>query len=228
MAARLSCISERKDEDKIQPGDAANSRPALAVEAGPNIWPSVWPPPGASGRLSLVLSFGCSEHMKRLRIVGVISGVTLAFGCIWAVCWFRAHPALQGPQEAKFIGFANGVGGFGTNVAVFSITNQRSYPVFVYPPVSIESKGQTQTNYQALTVNAPTAYGIHLHSGERATVHVALLPRPGSSRVRFAFVRDYYYFSAKFTRLPEELHALRTGTPLAFTNEYFYSDWFQQ
>ena len=172
--------------------------------------------------------FGCTEQMKRLRIVGVISGVILALGCIWAVCWFRAHPALQGPQEAKFIGFANGVAGSGTNVAVFSITNQRSYPVFVYPPVSIESKDQTQTNYQASTVNAPTAYGIHLHSGERATVHVAMLPRLGSSRVRFAFVRDYYHFSAKFTRLPEELHALRTGTPVAFTNEYFYSDWFQQ
>jgi hypothetical protein len=165
--------------------------------------------------------------MKRLRIVCVIFGAVLAFGLLWAACWFRARLNPQGLQQAKFTGFTNGVVGTGTNVAVFSITNQRSYPVFVFPPVSIESEDQTQTNYQTFTLNAPTAYGIHLQSGQGAMVQVAMLARQGASRARFAFVRDYYHFSAKFTRLPDEWRALTTGTPVAFTNEYFYSDWFQ-
>jgi hypothetical protein len=188
--------------------------------------------------------------MKRFRIIGVVSGTTLAVGGLWAVCWFHVQPLSRGPQQATFMGFTNGIVGplagsyssqgahcaaiiqqwfgSGTNAAVFGITNQRSYPVFVYPSVSIESKGSLPTSYQTFTLNAPTLYGIHLHAGQGATVQVATLPGQYPSRARFAFVRDYLHFSAKLTRLPDELRALTKGTPVEFTNEYFYSDWFQQ
>lgn len=168
--------------------------------------------------------------MKGLRHLGVVFGVMLAFGCLWPV--FRlpngsAGRGYQGPPVARFVGYAGDGDGPGTRLAMFNITNERSYPAFVYPYVSIEAGVGTGTNVQAQTVNAPTAYGFHLYAGSGATVHVPIPPGSGASRVRFALVRDYYHLSAKLTRLPEELRALWTGTPVAFTNEYFYSDWFQ-
>jgi hypothetical protein len=184
------------------------------------------------------------EHMKwRGRIV-LGAALLLIIGGLLAVAWLNARPASQGPQQAKFIGLTNGVVGpiystlptnyvpfmqqwrdTGTNAAIFSITNQQSYPILLYPYVSLQTKKTNQTNYETILLNAPTLYGIHLRPGQVAAVRVAVLPPQNSSRVKFYYIRDYYHF---VPRLHEELRALVARTNVDFHNEPFYSDWFDK
>src|SRR5437879_7354160 len=180
--------------------------------------------------------------MTRRELI-VIGGVVvlLAIIGVLVVGWPITPPVPRGPQQAKFIGLTKGSMGpiysalpphfaafiqqwldSGTNAAVFSITNQRSYPVLLYPYAALETKGSTQKTF---LVNAPTLYGIDLRPGQVAKVEVAALPSQDASRVRFYYSRDYQRFS---TRSYERLRAFVARTNADFHIEPFYSDWFDE
>lgn len=189
---------------------------------------------------------GDNEHMKWRAVMIIVAVILLAVGGLM-VGLLRARHAPQWPQEAKFINFTNGlVGPFaaiysaastngarivqrwlasGTNVVVFSITNQQSYPIILYPYVGFHKTNEIQSHYQTFLLNASTPYGAFLRPGQVAMVDVAVLPGTGPGRVRFGYTPDYYHF---FARTMEEVRGFIKRKPPDFHNEWFYSDWFDK
>jgi hypothetical protein len=106
---------------------------------------------------------------------------------------------------------------------VFSITNQQSYPIILYPYVGVHKTNEIQSRYQTFLVNASTAYGIFLEPGQSAMVDVAVIPGAGAGRVRFGYTADYYH---SFSRMRAKFAGAIRGKKEGFLNEWFYSDWF--
>ena len=173
--------------------------------------------------------------------VGLVAIVTITFVLIAGWLTFRSVP--QREQHARFLGFTNSVVGpfpkiysanstngagtvqqwldAGTNVAVFSITNQQTYRIIVYPYVDFQRTNETINLYPGFVLNAPTAYGIFLEPGEAATVNVAVLPGKGTGRVRFGYTPDYAHTLSRFR---EELRGLARRKRPDYHFEWFYSD----
>jgi hypothetical protein len=177
-------------------------------------------------------------------VVGVV--ILLAVGGL-IVGLLRAWHRPQRAQEARFIKFTNGfVGPFaaiysaastngdqivqrwlasGTNVAIFSITNQQSYPIILYPYVGFHKTNEIQSHYQTFLSSASEPYGVFLRPGQGTMVEVAVFPGAGSGRLRFGYTPDYYHF---FSRTREEVRGFIKRKPPNYHNEWFYSDWFDK
>jgi len=170
--------------------------------------------------------------MKRQITVAVVACVALV-GVTW-VFTSSAPPAIQ---TAHFARFTNGVVGLapvfstlhtnysatiqrwldaGTNVAEFTITNQQSCAIWLFPVGHI-STGETRTmSDDTPLLNAPNFSGIRLSPGQASIVQVAVLPHQGPWRLRLSYHRESCSdsFLNKLKALPESMRARKAGRPI--------------
>ena len=115
------------------------------------------------------------------------------------------------PQPISFSGYTNGVVGAvapvfatlttnhatviqrwladGTNTALFTITNQQSCDIILFPLGRIINAGAHPTNDETPILNAPNFSGIRLKPREVATIQVAVLPHQAPWRMLFSYNR---------------------------------------
>jgi hypothetical protein len=166
--------------------------------------------------------------------------ITIALlGClaVIGVMLLFTRPTPAAPQSVRFAGFTNGVVGpiapvyatlntntaanfqrwltAGTNAAVFTITNEQTCAIWLYPFARICTEDDKPTPEMAL-LNAPSFSGIRLSPGEVADIQVAMLPHHGPWRLQLSYHRDSCgdSFLKHFKRLPEEFRARAMGRPV--------------
>ena len=176
---------------------------------------------------------------RKSRIIGIATILILAG--LFALSLLPDRPIARGPQQAKFLGFTHlAPGGLrntfatnytaflhewyatGTNVALFSITNQLRSPVLLYPYVGFFAETNVERScYETLVLNADNGYGVVLRPGQAVTVEIAVLPGRGSGRVRFGYAPDYRQFVPGTI---EMVRGLLSGKAANFHTEWFCSE----
>jgi len=178
-------------------------------------------------------------------------GITIvAIGClaIVGVAMFFTRPSPAAPQSIRFAGFTNGVVGniapvcattttnnatkiqqwlaAGTNGAVFTITNQQTSDIFIFPFGRICTERGTPSREEMPLLNAPTFSGIRLAPGQVADIQIAVLPNPSPWRLELLYDRDSCSesFFNRIMRLPASLRDQHTGRPIKKKMEKITSD----
>ena len=167
--------------------------------------------------------------------------VVLLAVSLWVLSFSKPRGAPHRLQQAWFIGRTNGAPNTfastlpahyrpfirewltsGTNVALFSITNNLRRSILLYPYVGFfDTTNDVRQRYATVLLNAPDAYGVFLHPGQAAQLEVAIVPRQGPGSVRFGYSPDYRHFNSRTT---EELRGLITlGKRPDFHTEWFFS-----
>jgi hypothetical protein len=158
-----------------------------------------------------------------------IAAVGLAIVGVILFC-ARRSPAAH--QSIHFTGLTNGIVGAltpvfatlttnhaatiqrwlaaGTNGAVFTITNQQAYAIWLFPLGRIRTEEATPMSDETPLLNAPNFSGIHLSPGQVANVQVALLPHHAPWRLQLYYRRDFSA-SSFFKMLLDSLQAWPTG-----------------
>jgi hypothetical protein len=137
------------------------------------------------------------------------------------------HPptVATSPQPVSFVGFTNGFVGplapvfaalttnnaaviqqwlaDGTNSVVFTITNQQSCDIILFPLGRICNAGAHPTNNETPILNAPNFSGIRLKPRQVSTIQVAVLPHQAPWRMQF-----YYSRTDQHVGFFEGLHAM--------------------
>ena len=138
--------------------------------------------------------------MKRRIVIAALACLAIA-----GVALLFSRPSPATPRSIRFAGITNGVVGTvapifatlttnnaasiqrwlatGTNGAVFTITNQQTCAIWLFPIARIHTQQGSPFGDETPLLNAPTFSGIHLSPGQVATVQVAMLPHQGSCKV---------------------------------------------
>jgi hypothetical protein len=96
----------------------------------------------------------------------------------------------------------------GTNGALFTITNQQSCDIWIYPLGRIINAGASSKDLTPL-LNAPNFSGICLKPHQVATIQVALLPHQAPWQMMFSYTRTDHHVG-----LAESLRAMITHKPI--------------
>jgi hypothetical protein len=154
---------------------------------------------------------------------------------IFAGCSRHPLTAPTSPQPVSFSGYTNGVVGAiapvvatmttnyaaviqrwladGTNGAVFTITNQQTCDIWIYPLGRIINAGGHAAYDETPLLNAPTFSGICLMPRQVATLEVAVFPHEAPWRMSFMYTRTDQHIGlleslrARITREPIHLHS---------------------
>ena len=140
------------------------------------------------------------------------------------------------PQAVSFSGYTNGVVGAiapefakfstdnaafiqrwlaaGTNGALFTITNQQSCDICIFPWARIFNAGAHPTNERTPLLNAPNFSGIRLKPHQAATIQVAVISHEAPWRMMFSYTRREpaglaESLRANITRKPIHIHSYR-------------------
>ncbi len=170
----------------------------------------------------------------KLRITMALLGCLAVIGVVLLL----TRPSPAAPQSIRFAGVTNGVVGAvapvfaslttnnaasiqqwlaaGTNSAVFTITNQQSCAIWLFPLGRICTKEATPMRDETPLLNAPNFSGIRLSPGQVADVQVAVLPHHAPWRLQLYYHRDSCSdsFLNNLKMLPESLRARATGQPV--------------
>ena len=166
---------------------------------------------------------------RRIIIFAIASSACLALALIFS----RASPSI--PQPVRLTGFTNGVVGAiapvfatlttinaasiqrwlaaGTNGAVFTMTNQQTCAIWLFPIGRICTDEATPMCDETPLLNAPNFSGIRLSPGEVASVQVAVFPHHAPWRLKLHYRRDSCSdsFLNNLKLLPQSLPAPVTG-----------------
>ena len=181
--------------------------------------------------------------MKRRITMAVVASVALAGT---ALVLTRPTPSMS--QPIRFAGFTNGVVGAvapvfatlstnnaatiqrwqaaGTNGAEFTITNQQSCAIWLFPLGGICTDGAKPMREETPLLNAPNFSGIRVPPGQAATVRVAVLPHQAPWRLQLYYHRDSCSdtFLKRLRLLPQSLRAMTTGRPVQMQMHTIESD----
>ena len=163
------------------------------------------------------------------------------FAAAWILvlpAWIITPPSASVPQPIQFSGHTNGVVGAvatvygtlttndaavidrwlaaGTNGLLFTLTNQQGCDIILFPLGRICNAGTHPTHDETPLLNAPDFSGLRLTPGQVTTIQVADLPHRAPWRLQLYYSRNSCTDSAanRFGRIPEELRALITHTPM--------------
>jgi hypothetical protein len=149
-----------------------------------------------------------------------------------------APPSAYAAQPIQFSGYTNGVVGAvatvygtlttnnaavidrwltaGTNGLLFTITNEQTCDIILFPLGRICNAGTHPTNDETPLLNAPDFSGLRLTPGQVATIQVADLPHQAPWRLQLYYDRDSCTDSTanRIGLIPEELRALIFHTPM--------------
>src|SRR5438105_3520871 len=145
--------------------------------------------------------------MKPLLITIALLGCLAFIG----VALFLTRPSPAAPQSVRFAGAMNGVVGAvapvfaslttnnaasiqrwlaaGTNAAVFTITNQQTCAIWLFPLGRFCTDEATPMRDETPLLNAPDFSGIRLSPGQVANVQVAVLPHHAPWRLQLYYHR---------------------------------------
>jgi len=177
-----------------------------------------------------------AERQKQIPI----SIAIVAVGClaIVGVALLFTRPSPATPQSIRLAGLTNGVVGAvvpvfatlttnnaasiqrwlaaGTNGAVFTITNQQTCAIWLFPLGRICTEEATPMRDVTPMLNAPNFSGIRLSPGEVANVQVAVLPYHAPWRLQLYYHRDSCSdsFLNNLKMLPASLRARASGSPV--------------
>jgi hypothetical protein len=170
--------------------------------------------------------------MKRRLAIAVAGFAVLAGG---ALLFMRPKPSA--PQPIRFAGYTNGVVGTvtpvfsrlttnnaatiqrwlaaGTNGAEFTITNQQSCAIWLFPFGRICTDESKPMRDETPLLNAPNMSGMRVPPSQAATVQVAVLPHQAPWRLQLYYHRDSCSdsFLNNFRMLLESLRARAIGKP---------------
>ena len=104
----------------------------------------------------------------------------------------------------------------GTNAAEFTITNQQSCAIWLFPLGRICTEEAQPMRDETPLLNAPNFSGIRVPPGQVATVQVAVLPHQAPWRLQLYYHRDSCSdtFLNRLRLLPQTLRAATTGKPV--------------
>ena len=180
--------------------------------------------------------------MKHRITFGVVAIAVLA-----GVAWLFTPPPPLAVQGIRFAGFTNGIVGAvapvfgslttnhaatiqrwlaaGTNAAEFTITNQQSCAIWLYPLGRICTDEAQPMRDETPLLNAPNFSGIRIASGQAATVQVAVLPHQAPWRLQLYYHRDSCSdtFMNRLRLLPQSLRAM-TGRSMQMQVHTIESD----
>src|SRR5437867_1244898 len=180
----------------------------------------------------------------KLRITIAVGGCLAFVGL--ALLYSRPSPVT--PQSVRFAGLTNGVVGAvaplfatlstnnaadiqrwlaaGTNGAEFTITNQQSCAIWLYPLGRICTEEAQPMRDETPLLNAPNFSGIRVPPGQAATVRVAVLPHQAPWRLQLYYHRDSCSdtFLNRLRLLPQSLRAMTTGRPVQMQMHTIESD----
>jgi len=175
-----------------------------------------------------------SHNAMKLRITIAVGGCLAFVGL--ALLYTRPSPVT--PQSVRFAGLTNGVVGAvaplfatlstnnaadiqrwlaaGTNGAVFTITNQQTCAIWLFPLGRICTEEATPMRDETPVLNAPNFSGIRFSRGQVADVQVAVLPHHAPWRLQLYYHRDSCSdsFLNNLKMLPESLFARANGRPV--------------
>jgi len=180
-----------------------------------------------------------------------IAVLLVACAMLVATAWILLRPVPSVPQPIHFAGYTNGVVGAvvpvfarlrtnnaatiqhwmaaGTNGVEFTITNQQSCAIWLFPLGRICTAASPIGDETPL-LNAPTFSGIRVPPGQTATVQVAVLSHQEPWRLQLLYHRDSCSDTLlnRLRLLPQEVRCMTTGRPLQMRMYTMESDWFDR
>ncbi len=181
--------------------------------------------------------------MKRRITISVVGCFVIAI-----VALMFTRPAPPTPQPIRFAGFTKRVVGAvapvfaslttnnaasiqrwlaaGTNGAVFTITNQQTCAIWLFPLGRMCTDEAIPMRDETPLLNAPNFSGIRVAPGQSATVQVAVLPHQAPWRLQLYYHRDSCSdtFLNRLRLLPQSLRAMTTGRPVQMQMNTIESD----
>jgi hypothetical protein len=137
---------------------------------------------------------------QSIRFAGVTNGVVGAFAPVFATLTTNYAAIIQRWLTA------------GTNVAVFTITNQQTCAIWLFPVGRICTVEATPMRDETPVLNAPNFSGIRLSPGQAADIQVAVLPHHAPWRLQLNYHRESC--SDSFLNNLKILRARMTGRAL--------------
>ena len=107
----------------------------------------------------------------------------------------------------------------GTNGALFTITNQQSCDIWIFPLGRVINAGAKPAYDETPLLNAPNFSGICLKPRQVATIEVAVLAHEAPWRMRFSYTRTDQQFG-----FLESMRATITRSPLHLQSYFVESD----